>query len=168
MRSGLPFKWRHPVRCIPFVIQRWQVKSAWWRHQIETFSALLAICAGNSQVTGEFPAQSQLRGPLMFSLICAWIISWVNNREAGDLRRHRVYYDVIVMRRNHLACCSRHCRFYLLTLPFHLRNAVPLAELAVPADDLAPLGTRASIGATVTKFASFFVCTQPMRDDVTL
>ena len=29
----------------------------WWRHQMETFSALLAICAGNSQVTGEFPAQ---------------------------------------------------------------------------------------------------------------
>ena len=31
--------------------------SPWWRHQIETFSALLAICAGNSPVTGEFPAQ---------------------------------------------------------------------------------------------------------------
>ena len=30
---------------------------AWWRHQMETFSALLAICAGNSPVTGEFPTQ---------------------------------------------------------------------------------------------------------------
>ena len=29
----------------------------WWRHQMETFSALLAICAGNSPVTGEFHAQ---------------------------------------------------------------------------------------------------------------
>ena len=29
----------------------------WWRHQMETFSVLLAICAGNSPVTGEFPAQ---------------------------------------------------------------------------------------------------------------
>ena len=29
----------------------------WWRHQIETFSALLAFCAGNSPVPGEFPAQ---------------------------------------------------------------------------------------------------------------
>ena len=27
----------------------------WWRHQMETFSELLALCAGNSQVTGEFP-----------------------------------------------------------------------------------------------------------------
>ena len=30
---------------------------SWWRHQMETFSALLAICAGNSPVTGEFPTQ---------------------------------------------------------------------------------------------------------------
>ena len=29
----------------------------WWRHQMETFSTLLAICAGNSPVTSEFPAQ---------------------------------------------------------------------------------------------------------------
>ena len=29
----------------------------WWRHQMEIFSALLAICAWNSPVTGEFPAQ---------------------------------------------------------------------------------------------------------------
>ena len=30
---------------------------AWWRHQMETFSALLALCTGNSPVTGEFPTQ---------------------------------------------------------------------------------------------------------------
>ena len=29
----------------------------WWRHQMETFSALLAICAENSPVPGEFPTQ---------------------------------------------------------------------------------------------------------------
>ena len=33
------------------------VATAWWRHQMETFSALLAICAENSPVPGEFPAQ---------------------------------------------------------------------------------------------------------------
>ena len=33
----------------------------------------------------------------MFSLICAWISGWVNDREAGDLRRHCVHYDVSVM-----------------------------------------------------------------------
>ena len=31
--------------------------TSWWHHQMETFSALLAICAGNSPVPGEFPTQ---------------------------------------------------------------------------------------------------------------
>ena len=43
------------------------------------------------------PHKGQWRGALMFSQICAWISGWVNNREAGDLRRHRAHYDVIVM-----------------------------------------------------------------------
>ena len=33
------------------------ILQSWLRHQMETLSALLAICAGNSWVTGEFPAQ---------------------------------------------------------------------------------------------------------------
>ena len=33
----------------------------------------------------------------MFSLIYAWINVWVNNGEAGDLRRHSAQYDVNVM-----------------------------------------------------------------------
>ena len=43
------------------------------------------------------PHKGQWRGALMFSLICVWINDWVNNREAGDLRRYRAHYDVIVM-----------------------------------------------------------------------
>ena len=31
---------------------------SWWLHQMETFSVLLALCVGNSPVTGEFPSQS--------------------------------------------------------------------------------------------------------------
>ena len=38
------------------------------------------------------------RGALMFSLIYAQINGWVNNREAGELRRHLAHYDVILMR----------------------------------------------------------------------
>ena len=38
-------------------IKPWIITSTWWRHQMETFSALLTLCAGNSPVTGEFPAQ---------------------------------------------------------------------------------------------------------------
>ena len=69
---------------------------SWLRHPMETFPPLLVICAVNSPVTGEFPAQSEWRGALIFSLFCAWINAWVNNREAGDLKRHRAHYDVIV------------------------------------------------------------------------
>ena len=43
------------------------------------------------------PHKGQWRGALMFSLICAWINGWVNNRGAGDLRRHQAHCDVIVM-----------------------------------------------------------------------
>ena len=47
---------------------------------------------------GEFPQhKGQWRGALMFTLICVWINGWVNNHEAGDLRRYRVHYDIIVM-----------------------------------------------------------------------
>ena len=67
---------------------------SWWRHQMETFSALLALCAGNSSVPVNSPHKGQWRGALMFSLICVWINGWVNNPEAGDLRRYRAHYDV--------------------------------------------------------------------------
>ena len=40
------------------------------------------------------PHKGQWRGALVLSLICAWINGWVNNREAGDLRRHSAHYDV--------------------------------------------------------------------------
>ena len=47
---------------IPFVIWKssdstCKCRNPWWRLQMETFSALLAICAGNSPIPGEFPAQ---------------------------------------------------------------------------------------------------------------
>ena len=75
--------------------------SPWWRHQIETFSALLALCAGNS-LTGHrwIPLTKASDADLWCFLWSApWINGWVNNREAGDLRRHCAHYDVIVMRR---------------------------------------------------------------------
>ena len=43
------------------------------------------------------PHKGQWRGALMFSLICVRINGWVNNREAGDLRRYRAHYDVTAM-----------------------------------------------------------------------
>ena len=41
--------------------------------------------------------KGQWRGALMFCLICTWINSWVNNREAGDLSSHSAHYDVSVI-----------------------------------------------------------------------
>ena len=59
-----PFQWTQdlritnlakPIKGIHHVY--WVLYQTWWRHQMETFSALLAICAGNSPVPGEFPTQ---------------------------------------------------------------------------------------------------------------
>ena len=65
-------KWKHFPRYWPFLrgIHRWPVNS---------------------------PHKGQWRRALIFSLICAWINDWIDNREAGDLRRHRPNYDFIVM-----------------------------------------------------------------------
>ena len=70
---------------------------AWWRHQMETFSTLLALCEENSLVTGEFPSQRPVMRSFDVFFICASITGWVINREAGDLRRHGAHYDVTVM-----------------------------------------------------------------------
>ena len=42
------------------------------------------------------PHKDQWRGDLMFSLICAWTNGWANNRDAGDLRRHRAHCEVSI------------------------------------------------------------------------
>ena len=65
---------------------------------METFSALLAICAGNSPVPGEFPAQRPVTRSfdVFFDLRLNKRLN-KKNREAGDLRRYRAHYDVIVM-----------------------------------------------------------------------
>ena len=76
----------------------------WWRHPMEIFSALLAICAGVHRWPVNSPHSGQWRGALMFSLICAWMNGWVSNRKAGDLRRNRARYDVKVMA---ISICSK-------------------------------------------------------------
>ena len=65
------------------------------------FSRYWPLVRGIHRSTVNSPHKGQWRGTLMFSLICAWINNWVNNREAGDLRRHRAHYGVTVM----LCCC---------------------------------------------------------------
>ena len=64
---------------------------------METFSALLAICAGNSPVSGEFPTQRPVTRnfDVYFDLHPN---KWLSKQsEAGNLRRHCTHYDVTVM-----------------------------------------------------------------------
>ena len=97
----------------------------WWRHQVETFSASLALCAGNSSVTGEFPLTKASDAELMF-LISAWTIGWVNHREAGNLRHHRA----------HLTSLWWNC--YYLTI----FSALDLPEVVILTTTVAAIGGK--------------------------
>ena len=52
---------RNRVHLLPAIAMTSTLPIPWWRRQMETFSALLAICAGNSPVPGEFPTQRPVR-----------------------------------------------------------------------------------------------------------
>ena len=52
---------------------------------------------GIHQLQVNSPHKGQWQRALVLSLICAWINCWVNNLEAGDLRRHCAHYDVTVI-----------------------------------------------------------------------
>ena len=64
-----------------------------WKH----FPRYWTFVWGIHQWPVNSPHKGQWRGALIFSLICAYINSWINNREAGDLRRHHAHHDVTVM-----------------------------------------------------------------------
>ena len=86
------------------------------------------------------PHKGQWRGALMFALICVWINGWVNNREAGDLRRHRAHYDVIVMvtvnkvevRRVPEDACTQEVALSSDTNFFVIRSIALMFELITP------------------------------------
>ena len=77
---------------------------AWWRHQMETFSALLALCAGIHQSPVNSPQKRPVTRSLIYFLWSApWLYGRVNNRDAGDLRRHHAHY-------------WRHCNAHVQTI----------------------------------------------------
>ena len=73
-----------------------------WKH----FPRYWPFVRGIHRSTVNSPHKGQWRGALMFTLICARINGWVNNREAGDLRRYRGHYDVTVMQRQNIMMSS--------------------------------------------------------------
>ena len=76
-----------------------------WKH----FQRYWPLVRGIHRSPVNSPHIGQWRGALMFSLICTWINGWVNNGEAGDLRRHRAHYDITVMRHH-----FRHSVLYII------------------------------------------------------
>ena len=82
-----------------FVMVHGQLLSniSWWHHQMETFSALQALCEGNPSITGGLSSQRPVTRSfdVFFDLCLNKRLS--KNRYAGDLRRNRAHYDVTVM-----------------------------------------------------------------------
>ena len=96
---------------------------AWWRHRMETFAVTGPLCWEFTGPPPPPPPPPPPRGTLMFSLICAWISGWANNRDAGDLRRHRAHYVVTVMgrkvssRRLAFSNSDRRCGMKMISTP---------------------------------------------------
>ena len=116
----------YPLHHVPYI--------SWWHHQMETFSVLLAICAENSPVPGEFPAQRP--GTLSFD----------------------VFFDLRLNKR--LSKQSWGWRFETLSRPLwcHRNDIYDLIlVITVPADGKAPNGARPSAGTVMTtKFLHCF------------
>ena len=68
-----------------------------WKH----FPRYWPFVRGIHRSPVNIPYKGQWLGALMFSLICTRLNGWVNNDEAGDLRRHRAHYDVTVMQNDY-------------------------------------------------------------------
>ena len=67
--------------------------NTWWRHQMETFSALLAICVGNLPVTSEFPSQR----PVTRSFDVFFDLSLNKHLSKQSRGRWFAHYDVTAM-----------------------------------------------------------------------
>ena len=87
--------------CIHIYLKKTFLRCHWWRHddviKWRHFPRYWPFVRGIHRSPVNSPHKGQWRGALMFSLICARINRWTNNRKAGDLRRCRSHCDVIVM-----------------------------------------------------------------------
>ena len=79
--------------CCLFMLRQLHDDVIKWKH----FPRYWRFVLGIHRTPGEFPTQRPVTRSFDFFFIYARITGWVNNREAGDLRRHRVHCDVTVM-----------------------------------------------------------------------
>ena len=77
----------------------------------KTFPRYWPWVRGFHRSPGDSPHKGQWRGTLTFSLISAWINGWANNRDTGDLRRHRTHFDVTVTH-SWSRCCQGGNSYY--------------------------------------------------------
>ena len=116
---------RNPLQSICITSAKYMKKyfsMTWLRHQMEEFFALLALCAGNSPVPGEFPSKRPVtqRFDVFFDLCLNKRLS--KQSRAGDLRSHPAHYYVIVMSvANNLS--NNHKAVLLASYPSDANNA---------------------------------------------
>ena len=102
--TDYPYDYTQYTRCWAHR-QKWDFDLKWIKQsdmhddviELKYFLRYWSFVQGIHRSPVNSPHKGQWRGASMFSLICAWMHDWPNNREAGDLRRHRVHYDVTVM-----------------------------------------------------------------------
>ena len=82
------------ISCIEMLEHFSRQFGMWWHHQMETFSKLLDLCAGNSLVTSEFPPQRPLTQSFDVFFDMCLNKRRVNIWDTGDL----THYDVTVMK----------------------------------------------------------------------
>ena len=87
------YRWPHPMHVSLATYQHCHDDVIKWKH----FPRYWPFVRGIHRSPVKSPHKGQWRGAFVFSLICAWINRLVNDREAGDLRRYRPHFDVIVM-----------------------------------------------------------------------
>ena len=137
---------------------------SWWRHQMETFSASLALCAeGIRRSPVNSPHKGQWRGALVFSLICA-----MNKRlsKQSYLRRHRAHYGVTVLQ--YLCVDIEAAIRFLHVLTRTLGRLVQ--EVASGTTLAALFRAGRTMLTTLCRHGqgSSYECAQPLRDDVTM
>ena len=129
-----------------------------WRHQIETFSALLALCVGIHRWPVNSPHKGQWRRAVMFSLVSVGIKGWINNGEVG-----RAHYDVTMMPSSgfcvlcvisyYLRCDRTRLYFRVAWLRHEIETLLPL--LAICEDNLSGNSGFSSQKASSTDFSLF-------------
>ena len=118
---------------------------SWWRHQMETFSALLTLCAGNSPVSGEFPSQRPVTRSFdvffdlrLYKRLSKHSWGWWFETLSSSLWRHRnvqILWRPVVVEENNKTIRAFH-------RPFHDWRSGRLSMRSLPMTRLAMIPLR--------------------------